>query len=1011
MKTNRYVIGIDVGGTNTDSVIINPSNLKDEKNRGIVAFEKTPTTSDVTSGIKKSLEGLFEKLTASNPEIRSDEICSVTIGTTHFINAVVERDPMKLDRIAVIRLVGPCSRELPPFSDFPRDLASLINGYTCYCDGGYRINRKEISHINKSEIISNCEKIREIGLNTIAVIGMFSPVAKDQEIAVRKIIKDTFTDWNVDIVLSQEIGGIGFLERENITIINAAIKRFAISVIHSFQQAVREFGLDCQILLTQNDGTALTVKDAIRTPIKTFSSGTTNSMRGASFLCRKELQAFTENKPVLVLDIGGTTTDAGLLETNGFPRHYSTHTLVGGVRTILSKPDVRSIGLGAGSIVRIEEDVNNRTLMSIGPDSVASSLETKALVFGGKIATTTDIALLSRSDKEIRSSKNPIFQNVHLGNVKRNFSEALTKKYNDQIKIMIDQLVDTIKTNADPIPAILVGGGSYIVPSNETLNSCESLIRPENASIANAIGAALTEISADETRFVETISEAERGRKLKEVEGDAIKKIIEMGVDADSIRIMNVINDAVPYTSRVYHLCVKVIGRPDYSKILPVKESLEFQINEYARHADSFSVSSMKEIKSNPDYVNIHNYAPEITNQREWILSELDLEFMRVGTYILGCGGGGDPYSKALQSKAMIRGGSKMVVIDVDDAFKFSGNSSRTVALAACGSPSVIAERLQGYEFANSLDLLQTHNKSTLTSVMPMEIGGSNGFQGFLLGGLPEHNLKILDADMMGRAYPMIWQISPVISKDMDHNKSFFEPCAFSDGAGTDILLSKVSNDHYAETLIRTSLTELGSYVGLVTRPMDFQFLKKHVIRNSISLSWRIGRAVYLAKENLELSRIPDFIVDAVGGPNFGKVLMKGKIIAISRKLQGGLDYGEVEIESEEKTNKGCVLTIRFMNENLLCKWKITNKIVATVPDLITVIDQNSGEAIGTPDYRYGLSCSVLIVRPNAKWIETEYALKIGGPAAFGMETTYKPFFKELSHRSNGLSVISEFAT
>lgn len=1011
MKTNRYVIGIDVGGTNTDSVLINPSNLEDPKSRGIIAFKKTPTTKDITGGIKKSLGGLFAKLSNLNSGINSKEIVSVTIGTTHFINAVVERDPMKLDRIAVIRLVGPYSRELPPFSDFPQDLASLINGYTCYCDGGYRINRKEISVINRSEIISNCEKIRNIGLNTIAIVGMFSPVAEDQEVAVQKIIKDTFTDWNVDIILSHEIGGLGFLERENITILNAAIKRFATSVIQSFQQAVRDFGLDCQIFLTQNDGTALTIRDAIRIPIKTFSSGTTNSMRGASFLCRKELQAFTEKKPILVLDIGGTTTDAGLLEFNGFPRHSSIHSFVGGVRTILSKPDVRSIGLGAGSIVRIEEKVNKSPLVDIGPDSVARNLETKALVAGGTITTTTDIALLFKSDEEIRSSENPIFQNANLDNVKGRFSEASVKKYTDQISFMLDQLVDKIKTNADPISVILVGGGSYIVPSNQNLSSCNSLIRPEYSSIANAIGAALTEISVDETRFVNVISTAEKTKNLKEVKNNAIKKLIDMGADTASIRILDIIDEAVPYVPNLYHLCVKVIGKPDYSKSSRIQESLEIQVNRCIRHKSIPSVSSRKETKSKIETFNICGYLPKITSKREWILSELDLEFLRVGTYILGCGGGGDPYSKALQAKVMLRNGSKMMVIDLDDIPKFNDKeSSMIVALAACGSSSVIAERLQGHEFADSLTLLQSQEKSSLTSIMPMEIGGSNGFQGLLLGGLPEHNLKILDADMMGRAYPMIWQISPVASKSGDDNKSFFEPCAISDGAGNDMLLSKVSSDQYAENLIRTSLTQLGSYVGLVTKPMDFEFLKENVIRNSISLSWRIGRAVYLAKENLEVDKIPDYIVGAVGGSNFGKVLMRGKMIAISKKMEGGLDYGEVQIESDDKESKGRVLTISFMNENLLCKWKSTNKIIVTVPDLITVIDRNSGEAIGTPDYRYGLFCAVIIMRPNSKWTETEDALKIGGPAAFGMEAVYSPFFKEMSLPSKTPSVIAEFA-
>lgn len=999
--SSKLLIGIDVGGTNTDAVLIDPLPTLGDINRGVIGFFKTPTTKDVTDGIMTSLKGL-----SLRTKREKSEISSVTIGTTHFINAIVERDTSKIDKVAVIRLVGPYSRELPPFSDFPPDLAQIIDGYKCCCQGGCRINQQEVTSVEPDEIEKVCKEIKKLGISTIAVIGMFSPATKTQEIQVQQIIKNKFPEWDVDIVLSHEISGIGFLERENLTILNASIRRFATSVIQSFESAIRSFGLNCQILLTQNDGTSLTVEEALRVPIRTFSSGTTNSMRGASFLCKNELKS--TNEPLLVLDVGGTTTDAGLLDPNGFPKRSSTHTFVGGVRTILSRPNVQSIGLGAGSIVR------KCDICSIGPDSVAKDLETEALVSGGKYITATDIALLNFSKDVTKNSENPVFRNADITILEGKFTEKYVVEYKKEMTKMLKGLIDKVKTSANDIRILLVGGGAYIVPNDQSLDGCKEFIRPKFAPIANAIGAAMTNISEEVSRFINTSSADQRKEELESVKKAAVQKILAKGAEESTIQFIDVIDEAVPYVPNLYHLSARVVGRPNYmqrqeTEVKKNKEIHDRKVKFQIKKGNKVSHRGLSTSYTIP----VSQYVPTITRKKEWIVSETDLEFIRIGSYILGCGGGGDPYTKALQAKQMLKHGCKMVIIDVDDITTFTTkDQSRTIALAACGSPSVIAERLQGYEFLDAVKLLtdkrSDHHSST---VMSLEIGGSNGFQGLLLGGLPEYNLRVVDADLMGRAYPMIWQISPVALRDKGKNgKSFFEPCAFSDGAGNDVLLSKVQSDQYAESIVRASLSELGSYVGLAASPMSADFVSQNVIRNSLSLSWRIGRAVLLAREKSAIDKIPNYIVDAVGGPDFGHILLKGKIISINRTVRKGMDYGEVVIEplNRDPADKLGSLVLEFMNENLLCRTKPSRKIIATVPDLITVIDSNTGEAIGTPDYRYGLLCTVLILKPSEKWTSTIHALEIGGPKAFGLDMDYSPFFKN-GHSFNSRSVIREY--
>lgn len=175
----------------------------------------------------------------------------------------------------------------------------------------------------------------------------------------------------------------GFLERENASILNAAILRFARRTIHAFQAALKSLNITCPLYLTQNDGTLLDGPSASRIPIRTFSSGVTNSMRGAAYLSG---YGDKEQKAAIVVDVGGTTTDIGVLLPSGLPRKASAYVEVAGVQVNYELPHLHSIGLGGGSIVRTGDKV------SVGPASVGHELE-KSIVFGGDTITATDIAV------------------------------------------------------------------------------------------------------------------------------------------------------------------------------------------------------------------------------------------------------------------------------------------------------------------------------------------------------------------------------------------------------------------------------------------------------------------------------------------------------------------------------------------------------------------------------------------------------------------------------------------
>jgi DUF917 family protein len=194
---------------------------------------------------------------------------------------------------------------------------------------------------------------------------------------------------------------------------------------------------------------------------------------------------------------------------------------------------------------------------------------------------------------------------------------------------------------------------------------------------------------------------------------------------------------------------------------------------------------------------------------------------------------------------------------------------------------------------------------------------------------------------------------------------------------------------------------------------------KKWVVEHTISLSWRIGRAVAEARQFNRIDTVAESIIKEVGGDGSAKVLYKGKIVGVDRTLRMGHIYGELLIEGID-TNDEVGLTkgkgfrgkmkIPFKNENMAA-YQIeddgTETLVGVVPDLICVIDAQNGEAIGTPEYRYGLLVIVIGIVASEKWTSTPRGLEIGGPTSFGLAEQYVPLGKFQKPRS----VIDEYCS
>ncbi|MET9270517.1 hydantoinase/oxoprolinase family protein [Kribbella sp. NPDC003557] len=495
-------IGIDVGGTNTDAVLLDGTT--------VLAANKSATSADVTAGIIDTLDRLQAERSFDPAQVQA-----VMIGTTHFINALVEA--RRLAPTAALRLGLPATVSLPPLVDWPQRLVDAISGRSYLAHGGHEFDGRHIAELDEDELRRHAGDMVDHGVRSVAISSVFSPVSNEFELRAAEILRSELGD-DVAISLSHEIGRIGLLERENATIINAALRELAASIVDGLSGAVAGHGISAPLYLSQNDGTLMDVDFARRYPVATFASGPTNSMRGAALLSGLDTCA--------VVDVGGTTSDVGVL-THGFPREATTEVDVAGVRTNFRMPDVLSIGIGGGSLVADSFDQ-----VSVGPRSVGYRLTEEALVFGGRTLTATDIAVAAGraevGDPSAVADLDPTLVKAALARVAADIADA----------------VERMRTSPDPLPVVAVGGGSILLPDD--LPGSLAVHRPDNFAVANAIGAAIAQVGGEVDR-VYAIDPGRRDAVVDEARQEAVDRAVAAGADPAAVRIVDFDEVPIPY--------------------------------------------------------------------------------------------------------------------------------------------------------------------------------------------------------------------------------------------------------------------------------------------------------------------------------------------------------------------------------------------------------------------------------------------------------------------------------
>jgi DUF917 family protein len=355
---------------------------------------------------------------------------------------------------------------------------------------------------------------------------------------------------------------------------------------------------------------------------------------------------------------------------------------------------------------------------------------------------------------------------------------------------------------------------------------------------------------------------------------------------------------------------------------------------------------------------------------------------MATGAAIMATGGGGDPLVGRLLVQQALDEGLTVEIVDPeeldDDAF--------VISTAMMGAPSVVVEKLaNGHEAVTSLRRLEEHLGRTADATVPMECGGLNSMIPLLVAA--RAGIPVVDGDGMGRAFPELQMETFGVYGIAG------SPLVISDEKGHSVLVDTGEDNVRMERLARVVTIEMGGASFIAEYPMSGADLKRTAIPRTLWLATDIGRAVREARA----AHADPFaaLVAAVRNSIYGYAtsLLEGKIVDVERTIAGGFTQGRVTLAPFDGDE---LLTIDFRNENVVARRG--GRVVAVVPDLITILDLESCTAITSEALRFGQRVRVVAIS-TPEIMRTPEALAVWGPQVFGVDHPWVPV-EELSSTS-----------
>lgn len=346
-------------------------------------------------------------------------------------------------------------------------------------------------------------------------------------------------------------------------------------------------------------------------------------------------------------------------------------------------------------------------------------------------------------------------------------------------------------------------------------------------------------------------------------------------------------------------------------------------------------------------------------------ITESDIESLAIGAAILGTGGGGSPYIAKLRCLRELRGGKEVPLVSLDEL----DDNALIVAVGGVGAPIVSIEKLEeGKEGLRALRAIERFCGRKVDALIAGEIGGGNALEPILTAAAA--GIGIVDGDGMGRAFPEMQMTTFSI---YGHRST---PSALADERGNVVLFENTESEVWFERLARSAVVTMGGTALVAQAPMRGEYVKRTAVPGTVTQSIALGNLV------LEANREHASAIPLICAREAGIHLMTAKIVDLKRHLRGGFSVGEVALEGIDG-HGGTKANVVFQNEYLT--FKRGGTVEVCVPDLIALLDADTGHAITTDVLRYGQRVAILAM-PCHPLLRTARALEVIGPRAFGLD-------------------------
>jgi DUF917 family protein len=346
-------------------------------------------------------------------------------------------------------------------------------------------------------------------------------------------------------------------------------------------------------------------------------------------------------------------------------------------------------------------------------------------------------------------------------------------------------------------------------------------------------------------------------------------------------------------------------------------------------------------------------------------IDEAAVSDLALGATLLGTGGGGDPRVGALMAQAAIREFGPVRVIDPQAV----GDDGVVVPVAMIGAPTVILERIPGgHELDLAMQGFEHLQDQPVIATMPIEAGGINSTIPLVLAA--RRGLPLVDADGMGRAFPEVQMVT------LGAGGAKAWPLVLADESANVVAVSCARDNASAERLARAAVVAMGGSAVVAHYAVNAQLLREWAVPHSVSLAIAIGRALRQARAH------GDDPIAAIAPVCGARTLFSGQVVDVQRSTEAGFVRGRLTLKGLDG-DAGGRAEVDFQNENLIVRSE--DGVLAAVPDLISLVEAESGQPLTTESMRFGLRVHVIGIPASPLWWRPE-ALPLVEPRAFGYD-------------------------